>query len=76
MASIMKDILKNIYAMYQPDRELFYKKVKNVLDAINIADISQVLLETASWIQQIVRHHDHTHNNNLHIHHLRLDRVI
>ena len=48
----MKDCWLNTNAMYQLDRELFYTKVKEVIDAINIADVSQVSLETAPWIQQ------------------------
>ena len=33
-------------------RKTFYTKVKNVLDAINVADVPQVPLETTPWIQQ------------------------
>ena len=51
-ANIMKDCWQNIYATYQPDRETFYTKVKKVLDAISVADVPQVPLETAPWIQQ------------------------
>ena len=54
-ASIMKYGWQNIYATYQPDREPFDTKVKkalNALDAINVADVPQVPLETAPWIQQ------------------------
>ena len=51
-ANIMKDCWQNIYVRYQPDTETFYTKVKKVLDAINVADVPQVPLETAPWIQQ------------------------
>ena len=51
-AIFMKDCWQNIYATYQPDKEPFCTKVKKVLDAINIADVPQVPLETALWIQQ------------------------
>ena len=50
--SIMKDCWQNTNAMYQLDREPFYTKVKEVLDAINVADVPEVPLETAPWIQQ------------------------
>ena len=48
----MKDCWQNTYVTYQPDREPFYTKIKKVLDAINVADIPEVPLETAAWIQQ------------------------
>ena len=47
MASIIKDCWQNIYVTYLLDREPFYMKVKKVLDAISVADVPQVLLETA-----------------------------
>ena len=43
----MKDCWQNIYATYQLDREPFYTNVKKVLNAINVAEIPQVQLETA-----------------------------
>ena len=46
-ANIMKDCWQNTYATYQPDRDTFYTKAKKVLDAINVADVPQVPLETA-----------------------------
>ena len=49
----MKDCWQNAYATYKPDRETFYTKVRKVLDAINVADVPQVPLETAPWIQQL-----------------------
>ena len=45
-ANIMKDCWHNTYATYQQDRETFYTKIKTILDAINVADVSQVPLET------------------------------
>ena len=48
----MKDCQQNTYATYKPDRDTFYTKVKKVLDAINVANVPQVPLETAPWIQQ------------------------
>ena len=50
--SIMKDCWKNTNAMYQLNREPFYTKVKEVLDVIKFADVSEVPLETAPWMQQ------------------------
>ena len=49
----MKDCWQNTYARYQQDREPFYTKDKNVLDAINVADVRQVPFEKAPWIQQL-----------------------
>ena len=46
----MKDCWQNTYATYKPVRETFYTKVKKVLDAINVADVPPVSLETAPWI--------------------------
>ena len=42
----MKDCWHNTYATYEPDRETFYTKIKKILDAINVADVSEVPLET------------------------------
>ena len=36
----------------QDGQRTFYTKIKKVLDAINVADVSQVPLKTAPWIQQ------------------------
>ena len=49
----MNGLPENAYATYKPDRETFYTKVKKILDAINVADVPQVPLETAPWIQQL-----------------------
>ena len=48
----MKECWQNTYATYTPDRETFYTQVKKDLAAINIADVPQVPLATALWIQQ------------------------
>ena len=56
-----EDCWQNIYSTYQPDREPFYTKVHKVLDAVNLADIPYVPLETAPWIQQPPAKSAHAH---------------
>ena len=46
------DCWQNACATYKPDRETIYTLVKTILDAINVADVPQVPLETAPRIQQ------------------------